>query len=150
MPNQTVRQQARRSALDAQTRMRQARAEQERRRSALAVTVVTALAERDALVAACEARAGQALRTLTGAEELTLREAVQWCGGDEQLTVREATRLRRVQTATAAPAGEEPAGATTDGAGASVPAQPVVTGDMAAQEGQGAAASAGESRGAPR
>ena len=84
MPNQTARQQARRAALDAQTRMRQARAEQERRRSALAVTVVTALAERDALVTACEARAGEALRTLTGAEGLTLREAVQWCGGDEQ------------------------------------------------------------------
>lgn len=95
MPHQTARQQARRTALDAQTRMRQARAEQERRRSALAVTVVTALAERDALVAACEARAGQALRTLTGAEELTLREAVQWCGGEQQLSVREATRLRR-------------------------------------------------------
>ena len=59
MPNQTARQQARRAALDAQTRMRQARAEQERRRSALAVTVVTALAERDALVTACEARAGE-------------------------------------------------------------------------------------------
>ena len=81
MPNQTARQQARRAALDAQTRMRQARAEQERRRSALAVTVVTALAERDALVLACEARAGEALRTLTGQEGLSLREAVAWCGG---------------------------------------------------------------------
>ena len=98
MPNQTARQQARRAALDAQTRMRQARAEQERRRSALAVTVVTALAERDALVVACEARAGEALRTLTEAEGLTLREAVQWCGGDEQLNVREATRLRKVRS----------------------------------------------------
>ena len=50
MPNQTARQQARRAALDAQTRMRQARAEQERRRSALAVTVVKALAERELLL----------------------------------------------------------------------------------------------------
>ena len=82
MPNQTARQQARRAALDAQTRMRQARAEQERRRSALAVTVVTALAERDALVLACEARAGEALRTLTDQEGLSMREAVAWCGGD--------------------------------------------------------------------
>mgnify|MGYP001187267100 FL=1 len=97
MPNQTTRQQARRVALDAQTRMRQARAEKERRRSALAVSVVTALAERDALVQACEARAGAALRALTGAEGLTLREAVEWCGGEEQLSVREATRLRRVE-----------------------------------------------------
>ena len=106
MPNQTARQQARRAALDAQTRMRQARAEQERRRSALAVTVVTALAERDALVTACEARAGEALRTLTQAEGLTLREAVQWCGGDAQLNVREATRLRKVRTEPAERVGE--------------------------------------------
>ena len=106
MPNQTARQQARRAALDAQTRMRQARAEQERRRSALAVTVVTAMAERDALVAACEARAGEALRTLTHAEGLTLREAVQWCGGEEQLNMREATRLRKVGTEPAEAVGE--------------------------------------------
>jgi hypothetical protein len=46
-------------------------------RKRLAVTVVTALAERDALVLACEARAGEALRTLTGQDEgLSLREAV--------------------------------------------------------------------------
>lgn len=96
MPSQTVRQQARRAALDAQTRMRQARAEQDRRRSALAVTVVTALAQRDALVRSCEARAGAALRALIDNEGLTVAEAVQWCGGVEQLTVKEATRLRKV------------------------------------------------------
>ena len=140
MPNQTARQQARRAALDAQTRMRQARAEQERRRSALAVTVVTALAERDSLVLACEARAGEALRTLTGQEGLSLREAVAWCGGDEQLTVREATRLRRVE---AAPS--EPASATTGEA---------VVGESARPPGSGedvvSSAAAGEGRGAPR
>lgn len=101
MPNQTARQQARRAALDVQSRMRRRRAEQERRRSALAVAVVTALAERDALVRSCEARAGAALRTLTGAEGLSLREAVEWCGGGEQLSAREATRLRQVTTANA-------------------------------------------------
>ena len=127
MPNQTARQQARRAALDAQTRMRQARAEQERRRSALAVTVVTALAERDALVVACEARAGEALRTLTEAEGLTLREAVQWCGGVEQLTVREAARLRKVEATGATPgvdAQPAPAGALNEPAqhGGSEPA----------------------------
>lgn len=99
MPNQTARQQARRAALDAQTRMRLQRAEQQRRRSALAVTVVTALAERDALVLACEARAGAALRSLTEGEGLSLREAVAWCGGVEQVSVREATRLRKVEDA---------------------------------------------------
>lgn len=101
MPDQTARQQARRAALDAQTKLRQRRAEQERRRSALAVTVVTALARRDALARVWEARAGAALRALTGAEGLSLREAVAWCGGDEQLTVREATRLRKVNTPSA-------------------------------------------------
>ena len=123
MPNQTARQQARRAALDAQTKMRQRRVEQERRRSALAVTVVTALAQRDALVRSCEARAGEALRTLTGAEGLSLREAVEWCGGDEQLSAREATRLRQVTTAKAeaetAPADEQvtPAGAASPSGG---------------------------------
>ena len=92
MPNQTARQQARRAALDAQTRMRQARAEQERRRSALAVTVVTALAERDALVLACEARAGEALRTLTGQEGLSLREAVA-CGAARAVRIDPAARV---------------------------------------------------------
>lgn len=95
MPSQTVRQQARRVALDAQTRLRRARAEHERRRSGLAVAVVTALAERDACVAACEERAGKALRALTGPEGLSLREAVEWCGGAERLSLRDAARLRR-------------------------------------------------------
>ena len=99
----TTRQQARRAALDVQSRMRQQRAEQERRRGGLAVTVVTALAERDALVLACEARAAVALRSLTENEGLSLREAVQWCGGVEQLTVREAARLRKVESSDTTP-----------------------------------------------
>jgi hypothetical protein len=94
MANQSVRQAARRSALDAQARMRAERAEQDRRRSGLAVAVVTALAERDALVLACEKRAGEALVKMTSAAGLTLAEAVRWCG--EQVTLREATRLRQV------------------------------------------------------
>ena len=77
----TTRQQARRAALDVQSRMRQQRAEQERRRTNLAIAVVMALAERDALVLACELRAATALRSLTEDEGLSLREAVQWCGG---------------------------------------------------------------------
>ncbi len=94
MPNQSVRQQARRAALDAQARMRRRREEQERRRSALAVTVVTALAERDAHVAVFEIKAGEALRALTDEEGLSLADAVGWCG--DQLSAREATRLRRM------------------------------------------------------
>jgi hypothetical protein len=123
----TTRQQARRAALDVQSRMRQQRAEQERRRGGLAVTVVTALAERDALVLVCEARAATALRSLTENEGLSLREAVQWCGGVEQLTVREAARLRKVEATDATPgvdAQQAPAGAPNEPAqqGASEPA----------------------------
>lgn len=96
MPDQTARQRARRTAKDAQARMRARRAEEERRREALGVAVVSALAERDALVAECEARAGAALATLTGREGLTLAAAVEWCGGSDVLGVREAARLRQV------------------------------------------------------
>ena len=133
MPNQTARQQARRVALDAQTKMRQARAERERRRSTLAVTVVTALAERDALVTACEARAGEALRTLTRTEGLTLREAVEWCGGEDQLSVREATRLRRVEgTGAGRPAGSAAdAGEHSEPAATAAPASSPDAGSMA-------------------
>ena len=67
----------------------------------LAVAVVTALAERDALMAVYEERAGEALVALTDDEGMLLPEAVEWCGG--QLSVREATRLRKV-AADAAPA----------------------------------------------
>ena len=95
MADQTARQRARRTALDAQARMRARRVEQERRRDALGVVVVSALAERDAVVSACEARAGEALVKLTEQERLSLSEAVEWCGGADLLTVREAARLRQ-------------------------------------------------------
>lgn len=93
---QSARMQARRAALDVQTRVRKEREEQDRRRSALGVAVVTALAERDATIANCEARAGEALRALTKDEGLSLREAIEWCGGPEQLPGRDAARLRRL------------------------------------------------------
>ncbi|MEO3936735.1 hypothetical protein V3N99_08240 [Dermatophilaceae bacterium Soc4.6] len=137
MPNQTVRQQARRAALDAQSRARQRRAEQDRRRSALAITVVTALAERDAHVLACEARAGQALRALTEVEGLPVREAVEWCG--DGVTRREAARLRTLgQPQTGAETSEtsetsEPAGSTgsTGSTGSAGWARPARTADAA-------------------
>jgi len=103
MADQTARQRARRTALDAQARMRARRVEQERRRDALGVTVISALAERDAVVSACEARAGAALVKMTEQERLSLAEAVEWCGGPDLLTVREAARLRQAaQTAAVA------------------------------------------------
>ena len=66
---------------------------QERRLEVLAVAVLTALGERDALVREAELRAAQALRKMTEDEGLSLREAVDWCGGG---TVREITRLLRL------------------------------------------------------
>ena len=94
MTQQSVRQAARRSALDAQAVLRKERADRERRLEALAVAVLTALGERDALVRDAERRAGQALRTMTDNERLSLREAVEWCGSG--VTVREITRLLRL------------------------------------------------------
>ena len=94
MSQQSVRQAARRSALDARAVLRKQRADRERRLEGLAVAVLTALGERDALIRDAERRAGQALRTMTDGEGLSVREAVDWCGGG--LTVREITRLLRL------------------------------------------------------
>jgi hypothetical protein len=93
MSQQSVRQAARRSALDAQAILHKERADRERRLEALAVVVLTALGERDALVRDAERRAGQALRTMTEEEGLSLRAAVDWCGSG--VSVREVTRLLR-------------------------------------------------------
>ncbi len=98
MADQTARQRARRAALDAQARVRARRAEQDKRRNALGLEVVAALAERDAVIAACEARAGEALAKLTEAEGLSLAEAVEWSGADT-VSTREAARLRQVARA---------------------------------------------------
>jgi hypothetical protein len=91
---QSVRQAARRSALDAHAVLRKQRADRERRLEGLAVAVLTALGERDAAVRDTETRAGVALQTMTEDEGLSLREAVDWCGS--RVTVREMTRLRRL------------------------------------------------------
>src|SRR5215207_8058920 len=95
MSQQSVRQAARRSALDAQAGLRKQRADRERRIEGLAVTVLTALGERDAAVRGTERRAGQALQTMTEDEGLSVREAVEWCASGA-LTVREVTRLRQL------------------------------------------------------
>jgi hypothetical protein len=97
LSQQSVRQAARRSALDAQAVLRKERADRERRLEALAVAVLTALGERDALVRDAERRAGQALRTMTDNEGLSVREALDWCGSG--VTVREITRLLRLDDA---------------------------------------------------
>jgi hypothetical protein len=94
MSQQSVRQAARRSALDAQAGLRKLRADRERRLEGLAVEVLTALGQRDAAVRDAERRAGEALRTMTVDERLSVREAADWCGG--RVTVREVARLRRL------------------------------------------------------
>ncbi len=97
MSQQSVRLAARRSALDAQAVLRKERADRERRLEALAIAVLTALGERDSLVRDAERRAGQALRTMTDNEGLSVREALEWCGSG--VTVREITWLLRLDDA---------------------------------------------------
>jgi hypothetical protein len=94
MSQQTIKQQARRTAREMAEKRRREREERERRVVDLAEQVMVAVGQRDAAVAETEKRAGQALRELTEVEGLSLGEAVEWCG--ETITVREATRLRRL------------------------------------------------------
>src|SRR5665811_1010509 len=94
MGQQSIRQDARRAALDAQSKRRRERAEREKRLEDLAVRVLVAVREREAAVAEADRRAGKALCEMTELEGLSVREAVEWCG--EEITTREATRLRRL------------------------------------------------------
>jgi hypothetical protein len=94
MGHQSIRQEARRAALDGQSKRRRERADLEKRLEGLAVRVLVAIRERDAAMADADRRAGQALREMTEDEGLSVREAVEWCGGE--ITLREATRLRRL------------------------------------------------------
>ncbi len=91
MTSQSVRQAARRAALDAQIRVRRRQEEREQRRSRLGITIVTALAERDAQVELFEQRAAEAVATLIVEEQLTVRDVAEWCG----LSSQEVSRLRR-------------------------------------------------------
>ncbi len=118
MSQQTIKQQARRTAREMADKRRREREERERRVVDLAEQVMVAIGQRDAAVAETEKRAGQALRELTEVEGLSLGEAVEWCG--ETITVREATRLRRLAAPDdGAAAGQEPdATAESGGAGA--------------------------------
>ncbi len=88
MADQTARCRARRAVLEARAR----RAERAKRRNAPGLEVAAALAERDAVTAACEARAGQPLVKLTDQEGLGFAEAIEWCGA-ESLTARESASL---------------------------------------------------------
>ena len=93
-----IRQQARRSAAERVARLREQRADLVKKQEELSATVITALAERDAVVADSELRAGAALKELASSG-LSLAEAAQWC----DLVGKEAARLVRLaaQPATA-------------------------------------------------
>jgi hypothetical protein len=100
MGQQSIRQEARRAALDVQSKRRRERAEREKRLEDLAVRVLVAIRERDVAVADAARRAGQALCHMTEDEGLLVREAVEWCG--DELTTREARRLRHLAQASMA------------------------------------------------
>jgi hypothetical protein len=94
MGQQSIRQEARRAALDAQSKRRRERSGRERRSVGLAVRVLVALRERAAAVSNAERRAGEALREMTEDEGLSCERR---SGGVATRSPRgEATRLRRV------------------------------------------------------
>lgn len=90
----SVRQAARRAALDAQAKLRTSRQQRDKRLAASATEVLVALGERDAAVVRYERRAGAALRQLLDDEHLTPAEVTQWCG--PSLTRQDIARLRRL------------------------------------------------------
>jgi hypothetical protein len=94
MGQQSIRQEARRAALEVQSKRRRERAGREKRLEDLALRVLVAVREREAAVSEADRRAGKALGEMTEDEGLSVREAVEWCG--EVLTSREVTRLRRL------------------------------------------------------
>lgn len=111
---------ARRTTLQGQSQWRAERKAKDDRCSALGVAVVVALQERDAWVAECEQRAGEALMELVDSEGLTTTEAVRWCAG--QVSLPEAARLRRLVRSAGADEGSAvtpiaPDGAARDGGG---------------------------------
>lgn len=108
MGQQSVRQAARRGVMEALAARRRERAEQEKRLEDLGVQVAAALMERDEAVAGAEGRAGEALRTMTKEEGLSVREALAWCG--EPVSVREAARLVKAAAPTGTTDDEPPAG----------------------------------------
>lgn len=90
-----IRQQARRSAAERVARLRQQRADLVKEREGLSAEVMTALAERDALIADAERRAGTALKALVSSG-LSLSEPTVWC----DLGDKDAARLVRLAATT--------------------------------------------------
>ena len=83
-----IRQQARKSAAERVSRLRQQRADLVKKQEELSATVMTVLAERDAVIADAERRAGAALNELASSG-LSLAQAAHWC----DLVGKDAARL---------------------------------------------------------
>ena len=105
-----IRQQARRSAAERVARLREQRADLVKKQEELSATVITALAERDAVVADSELRAGAALKELASSG-LSLAQAAQWC----DLVGKEAARLVRLAAQPATGDGASTARETVSG-----------------------------------
>lgn len=89
MGKQTIRQSARRAALELQSRRRREQAARRQQLEALVVELVVALRERDD----AERRAGVAIRAMVG-HGLTCAEVISWCEGE--LTLRDLRRLQQL------------------------------------------------------
>ena len=105
-----IRQQARKSAAERVARLRQQRVDLVKKQEELSATVMTALAERDAVIADAERRAGAALKELA-ASGLSLAEAAQWC----DLVGKEAARLLKLAAQPTTPEGRPTARETVSG-----------------------------------
>jgi len=93
---QAVRQDARRQVREALDARRKARLHTERRQAELAVAVLSAIAERDDVIAATDRAAAAAVRSLLG-EGLELADIGVLCGGT--LDVKELQRLAKLPVA---------------------------------------------------
>lgn len=92
MGNQATRQAARRRVSEALAIKQRERAEREKRLSESAVSVLTALAQRDEAVEAKELAAAVAITRMTD-DGLSVGEIADWCGG---LDAREVGRLAKL------------------------------------------------------
>lgn len=94
---QSLRQEARRRVGEALLVKQREREAREKRLTALAVAILTALGERDAAVAHAEQAAAGAIHAML-AEGATGTEIVDWCGGE--LDAKEIGRLAKLLDAT--------------------------------------------------
>ena len=94
MAKQALKQAARIRVQEALAAKQKERLERERRQAALAIDVLTAVAERDEAIARTEAAAAASVRSLLG-EGLSVAEVVELCGG--QVDAKEVQRLSRIE-----------------------------------------------------